>query len=134
DAWRVSGSVAAVDVVRPEHDPRELLRGEVQLVGRLGAAEDARERPLVERRAEAGRGALERLVPARRAQLSTVSDERRRQPWVLHRHEPTLDGKLATGEPTRRAAPEHILLAHGHLVLPRVQRLPFQLGAAVAER
>src|SRR5581483_3549985 len=99
DAGRVSGSVAAVDVVRPEHDPRELLRGEVQLVGRLGAAEDARERAFVERRAEPGRGAFERLVPARRAQLSTVSDERRRQPCVLHRHARSLARPPCPGQP-----------------------------------
>ena len=66
DAGRVSGSVAAVDVVRAEDDAGELLRGEVQLVRRLGAAEDAGQRAFVERPAEAGRGAVERLVPARR--------------------------------------------------------------------
>jgi hypothetical protein len=79
DAGRVSGSVAAVDVVRPENDASELLCGEVELVGRLGAAEDAGQRAFVERFAEAGRGAVQRLVPARRAQLSIFSDERRRQ-------------------------------------------------------
>jgi hypothetical protein len=51
-----------------ESDPSELLRREVQL-GRLGAAEGAGQRALVEWPAKAGRGAIQRLVPARSAQL-----------------------------------------------------------------
>ena len=43
-------------------------------------------RAVVERLAEAGRGAVERLVPACGPQLSVLTHERRRQPLVLHRH------------------------------------------------
>ena len=42
DAGRVSGSVTAVDVVGVQGDPGELLRGVVQLVRGLRAAEEAR--------------------------------------------------------------------------------------------
>src|SRR5881296_2501837 len=58
DRWGVSGPVAAVDVVAAQDDPAELLGGEVDLVGRLAAAEDAeRLRPVGRAgRAEAGHG------------------------------------------------------------------------------
>src|SRR5207247_1383197 len=86
DARRVSSSVAAVDVVRAEDDAGELLRGEVQLVRRLGAAEDAGQHAFVERAAKAGRGAVERLVPARGSQVPILEHERRREPLVLLSH------------------------------------------------
>ena len=41
DAGRVSGPVAAVDVVRAHHHASELLRGEVHLVGALRTTEQA---------------------------------------------------------------------------------------------
>src|SRR4051812_48597492 len=63
DARGVSGPVAAVDVVRVQRDPAELLRREVQLVRRLRAAEEPRLGAFLARLPEAGRGAIERLVP-----------------------------------------------------------------------
>src|SRR5581483_3292 len=75
DAGRVSGSVTAVDVVGVQDDPCELLRGVVELVRRLRAAEDAGQRAFVDGFAEAGRGAVERLVPARLTKLSAVAHE-----------------------------------------------------------
>src|SRR5207249_9081632 len=64
DAGRVSGSVTAVDVVGAESETRELLRGEVELVCRLRAAEEAGHATALHRGPEPGRGAVERLVPA----------------------------------------------------------------------
>src|SRR5438046_1296303 len=47
DAGRVSGSVTAIDVVGAQDDAGELLRGVVELVRGLRAAEDARHGPLL---------------------------------------------------------------------------------------
>src|SRR6266481_593620 len=41
DAGSVSSTVAAIDVVGPNHRAHKLLRGIVQLIGGLGAAEHA---------------------------------------------------------------------------------------------
>src|SRR5689334_1856601 len=41
DAWGVSSSVAAIDVVCPHHGADKLLRRIVQLIGGLGATEHA---------------------------------------------------------------------------------------------
>src|SRR5262249_25012605 len=48
--------------------------------------EDAGQRALVERAAKAGRGAVERLVPACSPQLFVLAHERRREPLVPLRH------------------------------------------------
>src|SRR5205085_2283756 len=80
-------------------DPGELLRCEVQLVRRLGAAEDSDRRVLVEGLPEAGRGAVERLVPARGPQISVLADERVGQPGILHGHEPSVDAGPRRVEP-----------------------------------
>jgi hypothetical protein len=41
DAGRVSGTVAAIDVVAAHHNPRKLLRDEIHFVRRLRATEHA---------------------------------------------------------------------------------------------
>src|SRR5207244_5890713 len=88
DARRVSGAVAAVDVVRGEGDAAELLRREVDLVRRLRAAEDADAlaAALGEHTSEALGRAVERLVPRGRAQASILADERLRQTCIRQRH------------------------------------------------
>src|SRR5439155_13008527 len=69
DARRVSRAVAAVDVVAADDAAGELLREIVHFVGRLRAAEHAEAgRPVaLDDGAETERGAIERLVPTRRA-------------------------------------------------------------------
>src|SRR5438105_5021477 len=42
DAWSVSGTVAAIDVVAAHHDAREFLRHEVHFVCRLRATEHSK--------------------------------------------------------------------------------------------
>src|SRR5215207_7522815 len=66
DARSVSGPVAAVDVVVAEHRPGKLRRQEVDLVGRLRAAEDSGRGPSVFGQAalESLGRAIEGLVPA----------------------------------------------------------------------
>ena len=44
DAWRMSGTVATIDIVAAHHHPRELLRNEIHFVRRLRATEHT-ERP-----------------------------------------------------------------------------------------
>ena len=74
----MSGAVAAVDVVAAQDLPGELLGREVDLVGRLGAAEDpdgglgARRPGPVECRAEPRDGPVERLVPGGLAELAAL--------------------------------------------------------------
>src|SRR5206468_8318180 len=92
DRWGVSGPVAAVDVVAAQDDPAELLGGEVDLVGRLAAAEDAERLRPVGRAggAEAGHGPLEGLVPGRGSQRAgpavALADQRGGQAGVMLRH------------------------------------------------
>src|SRR3954470_22428924 len=65
DAGSVSSSVAAVDVVGAQRHARQFLRGIVQLVGGLGAAEQAERRSArsIDGTAKPGRRALQRFVP-----------------------------------------------------------------------
>src|ERR1019366_10092304 len=84
DARRVSRSVAAVDVVRPEHDTGELLREEVHFVRGLRAAEGS-ERVRAARLdvpPESIRGAVECLVPRGGAKHAVVAHERRGQAGI----------------------------------------------------
>ena len=75
DARGVSGSVAAVDVVRAEGDARELLRGEVQLVRRLRAGEDAGQGARVEgaRKPAAARSSASSQLASRSSPFSRTS-------------------------------------------------------------
>src|SRR5262249_34041408 len=93
DAGGVSGSVAAVDVVRAENRAREPLGEVVDLVGRLRTGEEAdRAGTLLGPDApESLRGAVERLVPGRGAQSPALAHHRLRQPDVR------LHGWLLTG-------------------------------------
>ena len=70
DAWRVSGAVTAVDVVRAHHDAGELLRGEVHLVRALRTTEQAERLAAVgvARGPQAGGRLLQRFVPRRRTE------------------------------------------------------------------
>lgn len=80
DAWSMSGSIATIDVVRTDHDPDELLGGEVHLVGGFGATENAKRlrfgpgggKPL-------GR-AIERFVPGSGSQRPVFTDQGLCQP------------------------------------------------------
>ena len=40
DAWGMSSAVATIDIVTANHHPRELLRNEVHLIGRLRTAKE----------------------------------------------------------------------------------------------
>ena len=75
----MSGAVAAVDVVAAQDRPAELLRREVDLVGRLAAAEGAERRRAVGRLGglEPVDGPSERFVPRRGSKLAAlrVADE-----------------------------------------------------------
>src|SRR5437762_11846969 len=84
DARRVSGAVAAVDVVAADDAARELLREIVHFVRRLRAAEhpEAPRAVALDDRAEPGGGAIERLVPARRAEHAVVANQRFREPRI----------------------------------------------------
>src|SRR5262245_23182730 len=78
DAGRVSGPVAAIDVVTADDHAGKLLGDEVHLVGGLGATEQA-ERPrtvTLDNRLQAGGGAVERLVPARPAKVALLANQR----------------------------------------------------------
>ena len=88
DAGRVSGTVAAVDVVAADDAPRKLLRDEVRLVRALRAAEETeRLRTVpVDDAAEAGGRPVERLVPGGRTQTSGLADQRLSQPTIRSRH------------------------------------------------
>jgi hypothetical protein len=78
DAWGVSSSVAAIDVVRPHHGADKLLRRIVQLIGGLGAAEHAEVARIVpvngsaERRGHAVHG----FIPRGWAMPAVFTDQR----------------------------------------------------------
>src|ERR1043166_5965220 len=84
DAGSVSGPVTTVDVVVAEHHARELGRGEVHFVARLGTAENAERVAAV--RGDVAReslgGAIQRLVPTRATQHAVLAHERVREPGV----------------------------------------------------
>lgn len=78
DGGSVSGSIAAVDVVVAEDLPGEFRREEIDLVGRLRAAEDSRRLTSVRGQISAkalGR-TVERFIPRRRAKHTVLADER----------------------------------------------------------
>src|SRR5262249_46795852 len=78
DARRVSGAVAAVDVVGPDDRARELLSDEVHLVRGLRAGEhpERARSALLDRRPESRRGPIERLVPRGDPKDATCPDGR----------------------------------------------------------
>ena len=78
DAWSVSSTVTAVDVVASDDHARELLGKEVQLVGRLGATEEAeRVGPTcLFRGSESGGSPIQRLVPRGNTKPAILSYER----------------------------------------------------------
>src|SRR5581483_3727676 len=84
DARSVSRSVAAVDIVGPEHDAGELLRQEVQLVARLRAREDAERITAVRvpNPSEPRDGPIQGLVPGCGPERVTVPDHRLRQSYI----------------------------------------------------
>ena len=86
DARRVSSPVAAVDVVGADDLAGELLGDVVELIGGLGAAEEAEAAGTG--RAELALDALsrpiERFLPARRPQLALRADQRLGQPACVH--------------------------------------------------
>src|SRR5512146_244158 len=81
DRGSVSGPVTAIDVVVAEHLPRELRREEVDLVGRLRAAEDSSRRPAVrgQAAAESIGGTIERFVPGTWSHNAVFANQRLRQ-------------------------------------------------------
>src|SRR5262249_47465686 len=87
DARRVSGAVAAVDVVVPKRHARELLRQEVHFVGGLAAREDPQRVRAVpfEIPAEALRGGVQRDVPRRREQFAAAANEWLGEAWIRNR-------------------------------------------------
>src|SRR5439155_3390581 len=110
DAWSVSSSVAAVDVVAVHDRAGELLRHKVHLVGRLRAAEHAeRLRSLLTRRLKTGGGSGQRLFPGRGAKAPAVSDQRLGQTAKATIHEPNTIGKR-TQRYALRAVGGHELL------------------------
>src|ERR1019366_6527086 len=73
DAWSVSSPITAVDVVAAHDRARELLRNEVHLIRRLGAAEHPKAvRSESPGRLEPGGGSREGLVPRRGAETASV--------------------------------------------------------------
>ena len=74
----MSSSVTGVDVVGADHRPGELLRDEVQLIGRTGAREQAERVRTMELTiaAEAFGRAIKRLIPRGWPQYTVVADER----------------------------------------------------------
>src|SRR5579864_5707000 len=87
DTGRMSSSVAAVDVVAADDRTDELLRDEIHLVGRLGAAE-APERvgPAPDRLTKSRGGGVERHLPGRRLERAVHPNKRRRQPPQVAAH------------------------------------------------
>ncbi len=84
DARSVSGPITAIDVVRAERHPGQLLRQVVHLVGRLGAAEDAQcVRPVLgDVATEPLGGAVECFVPRGGTERPVVAHQRLGQPRI----------------------------------------------------
>jgi len=89
DAGGVSSSVAAIDVVGPHHATDKLLRGIVQLIGGLGAAEHAEVARIVpvDRSAERRGHSIDGFVPRGSAVAAVFTDQRLGQArfhWLKH--------------------------------------------------
>src|ERR1043166_1664244 len=89
DAGGVSSSVAAIDVVGPHHGTDKLLRGIVQLIGGLGAAEHAEVARIVpvDGSAERRCHAIDGFVPRGSAVAAVFTDQRLGQArfhWLKH--------------------------------------------------
>ena len=78
DRGSVSGPVAAIDVVVAEDLPGEFRRQEVDLVGRLRAAEDSGRRVTLSGQVatKSFRGTVEGFVPTGGAEQAVVTDQR----------------------------------------------------------
>src|SRR4030095_5959879 len=94
DAWGVSSAVALIDIVTPNHPPRELLRNEVHLVGRLRTAKQPKRLAAVlfDDRLQTARSEIQSLIPGRRTQNTVtpvVAYEGLSQPdiWLRLRHQ-----------------------------------------------
>src|SRR5437773_199841 len=84
DAWRVSGPVAAIDVVAANRHAGQFLGHEVHFVRAFGATKKpkrARTVPL-NNGLEASGGAIQGFVPARRPKATAVTNERRSQSFI----------------------------------------------------
>lgn len=78
DAWRVSSSVAAIDIVRPHHGADKFLRRIVQLVRGLGAAEHPKIAGIIlgDRPLERRRNAVHRFIPCSGAMPAVFAHQR----------------------------------------------------------
>src|SRR5437588_1150092 len=75
DAWRMSGTVATIDIVAAHHHPRELLRNEIHFVRRLRATEhpEGLRGAFVDCGFQARGGAIQCLIPCRGTKCAVVS-------------------------------------------------------------
>jgi hypothetical protein len=91
DAWSMSGTVAAVDVIAAHDDARKFLRDEVHFVCRLRATEHAERSGgiVIDRGSQTGNGAVQRFIPCRRPEGCTAflfPNKRLREAnvWLAH--------------------------------------------------
>ena len=93
DAWSVSGTVTAVDVVGSDNDPGKLLGEEVQFVCCFGTTEDSERlrTMLVDRSSKTECNPFEGFLPARRPKAALVANQGRCESRLMlfsHCHPP----------------------------------------------
>src|SRR5262249_34465038 len=126
DAGSVSSAIATVDVVAAQGLADELLGDEVDLVRRLGAAEhaDTPASATVARGAEARRGRVEGLIPARHAEGPVLPAQGLRQSLASGLHAIPLRAVARYHPSLPRARAAIIALRPAGLRPPRVPDRP----------
>jgi len=101
DAGSMSSTVTTINIVAADDGAHELLRGVVQFVGRLGAAEHSKRAWAMQRHLllKSFRGAQHSFVPRCKAVFAIFANERSRQPivrCVMHNAPPATKGQPGT--------------------------------------